>query len=500
MKNLTNMMNKKNLLKKGNNQIYSIYRAGFSAATPERDFLFNTMKFYDDACNNMKDKTFLNVIKEPKCSIEFTFPLTKDDGSVEIMTGYRVQHSHHSLPTKGGTRYASNIDLEETKALATLMTFKLSVHGIPFGGAKGGVRFDPSKYSQEEINRVTRRYTIEMMKRNAIGAGIDVPGPDLGTNSITMNIMKDTIHTFYGKGDLFTNAVVTGKTLGQGGIDGRMESTGLGVYYGLREVLNHKNLCDNLNIEKGLKDKTFIVQGFGNVGYFSSKFCHQDGAKLIGVSEYNSSIYCPEGLDPDKLLEYKIKTGSLKGYPGAITYTSEEKDPLEVLYEKCDILIPAAVETSINESNCERLQCKIIGEAANGPTTFKAASHLISKNVCIVPDLVLNAGGVTVSYFEWLKNIEHKELGLMQRKWDTKTQIHLYKISSGEKFDPTVAKLLTGATEKNLVYSGLDQIMSQTVNDMIEKSLDDKTSLRVAAYINAIRKIQNCYYEVGISV
>lgn len=464
-------------------------------------FLENTRHYYDQACDSMEDKSFLAAIREPRVCMEFTFPLEKDNGELEIITAYRVQHSHHVIPTKGGTRYADHINMEETKALATLMTFKLSVHGIPFGGSKGGVKINPAKYTRQELDRITRRYTVEMMKRNSIGAGVDVPGPDLGTNSRTMNLMKDTVQTFYGKGDLFTSACCTGKTINQGGIDGRVESTGLGVYYGIREALKNKQLCKKAGLELGVAGKKIVVQGFGNVGYYSSKFLCEQDAKLIGISEWNSSAYNEDGIDPDDLLEYKKAFGTLKGYKKAETWSHTERDPYEVMYQPCDILIPAAVETSINKSNVDKLKCKMIAEAANGPTTHYANQYIQNEtNICVLPDLVLNAGGVTVSYFEWLKNIEHKELGLINKKWDSNVQLHLYKISSGDRFDPNVAKLLAGASEKNLVYSGLDSIMSRTMKEVIDDSIENNTTIRVSAYKQAIKKIQTVYYEVGISL
>lgn len=480
--------------------IFYLSKRNSSTTGAESSFLDNTRQFYDKSTEFIKDKNFLNVIKEPRCAIEFTFPLEKDNGNIELITAYRVQHSHHVIPTKGGTRYASNMDIEECKALATLMTFKLAVHNIPFGGAKGGVRINPRNYSNGEISRITRRYTIEMMKRNTIGAGIDVPGPDLGTDSRIMNIMKDTVQTFYGKGDLFTSAVTTGKTLSQGGIDGRIESTGLGVFYGIREVVNHEKFCQINNIKQGIKGKKFIVCGFGNVGYYTSKFLHDHGGILIGVSEYNSSAFNSNGINPDALLEFKNKNGTLKGFKDAETYTDKEKHPFEVMFEQCDILIPAAIENALNKSNAHRVQAKIIAEAANGPTSFRGHQYLLKKGVNILPDLVMNAGGVTVSYFEWLKNIEHKEMGLLHKKWDTSTQIHLYKISAGDRYDPKVAELLSGASEKDLVYSGLDSIMSKTINEVVDRSLLENIDLRSAAYKKAIESIQRVYYEVGVSI
>lgn len=296
------------------------------------------------------------------------------------------------------------------------MTLKLSVHNIPYGGAKGGVKVDPKKYSKNELIRITRRYTLELAKKNFIGAGIDVPGPDLGTGEWTMNCMKDTYKVFFGEKDINSFGCVTGKSVNQGGIQGRKESTGLGVFYGIREALSDETLCKKHKITPGVTNKTFIVQGLGNVGYYASKFLIESGAKLIGVVEWNSAVYNDDGFDLDDLEDYKNKNKTLYGYPNAKESYNIDENPTDILHKKCDILIPAAVEKSINMFNADKLNCKLLGEAANGPTTVAAAQILEKKGVLIIPDLVLNAGGVTVSYFEWLKNLEHKELGLLIRR------------------------------------------------------------------------------------
>jgi glutamate dehydrogenase (NAD(P)+) len=297
------------------------------------------------------------------------------------------------------------------------MTLKLSVHDIPYGGAKGGVKIDPKKYSKAELNRVTRRYTLELAKKNFIGAGIDVPGPDLGTGEWTMNCMKDTYVSLFGEKDVNAIACVTGKSVAMGGINGRKESTGLGVFYGIREALMNEELCKKHNIAPGLENKSFIIQGLGNVGYYASKFLIGSGAKMTGVVEWNSAVYNEEGLDLDALENYKIKHKTLDGFPGARESYNQDQNPSDILHKPCDILIPAAIEKSINMYNADKLNCTVLAEAANGPTTVAANRILEKKNVLILPDLVLNAGGVTVSYFEWLKNLEHKELGLLIRRY-----------------------------------------------------------------------------------
>jgi glutamate dehydrogenase (NAD(P)+) len=382
----------------------------------EPEFLEMVKMYFDEAAGVLDiPKYYVDVIKHAKVVVRFNFPLVRDDGNIEVIQAFRAQHSLHYLPTKGGTRYSDHVDMTETEALSALMTLKLSVHNIPYGGAKGGVKVDPTKYSGNELLRITRRYTLELAKKNFIGAGIDVPGPDLGTGEWTMNCMKDTYVTLYGEKDVNAVGCVTGKSVAQGGIDGRTESTGLGVYYGLREVCNNVQLAEQYNYSPGIHDKTFIIQGLGNVGYYASKFMTNNGAKLIGVIEHNSAVYNPDGIDVDELLGYKNKHKTLAGYSKAQSYNKND-DFMSIMHQPCDILIPAAVERSVHMGNADKLQCKILGEAANGPTTVAANHILEEKKILVIPDLVLNAGGVTVSYFEWLKNLEHKQLGLLIRR------------------------------------------------------------------------------------
>lgn len=379
------------------------------------------------------------------------------------------------------------------------MTLKLSVHNIPYGGAKGGVKVNPSKYSERELKRITRRYTIELAKKNFIGAGIDVPGPDLGTNEATMNCMKDTYNTLYGEKDVNANACVTGKSVSAGGVEGRTESTGLGVYYGIREVLMNNTLAEKHGFTTGLKGKTFIVQGFGNVGYHASKFLTENGAKLIGVVEHNSSIYNEDGLNPHDVLSYKNKNKTLAGYSEAKESYNEMQQHLNVMYRKCDVFIPSAVERTVNFDNASKFNCSIIAEAANGPTTVRAAKILEDKNVLIIPDLVLNAGGVTVSYFEWLKNLEHKELGLLIRRYEHQSKKQLYDMLSVSYNKEDVEKL-KGPSERDLVYSGLEEIMCNTMKEVVNTSLKEGISLRIAAYKIAITRIYEVYLFAGITI
>jgi glutamate dehydrogenase (NAD(P)+) len=385
----------------------------------EPEFLEMVELFFDKACAKLTEipKCYLDVVKKTKSVVCFNFPLVRDNGSIESIQGYRAQHSTHVLPCKGGIRYSPHVDMDETQALATLMTLKCAVHNIPYGGGKGGVKIDINNYSQRELLRITRRYTIELAKKNFIGPGIDVLAPDMGTSQWTMNCMKDTYVNLYGEKDINAVGCVTGKSVSQGGIEGRVEGTGLGVFYGIREACSNEELAKKYGFTTGLSDKTYIVQGLGNVGYWTAKFLNQKGAKLIGVIEYNSAVYNEKGLDLDELNEYKLKNKTLHGFKGAKESFDETMNPMAIMERKCDILIPAAIERSLNLNNAGRLNCKIVAEAANGPTTVGAEEILEKKNILIIPDLILNAGGVTVSYFEWLKNLEHKQLGLLIRRY-----------------------------------------------------------------------------------
>lgn len=481
---------------------YKIFNFSGNSLLKEATFLENTESYFNEACKYIKGKEdILDYIKKPKVSTEFHFPLVRDNGKIEVLKAFRVQHSVHVLPTKGGTRYSDHIDLQETKALATLMTFKLSVHGIPFGGAKGGIQLDPSKYSINELCRATRRYTIELAKKKMIGSGIDVPGPDLGTDSRTMNWMKDAICTYYGENDLFAAGCVTGKSIEHGGIDGRTESTGLGVYYGIRETFENSYITEKLNVHKGLKDKTFIVQGLGNVGYWASNFLTNSGAKLIGVVEHNSAIYNKGGLNLNELYDYKIKNGTLAGFSGGESYSKENDCPMKIMEKECDILIPAAIENSISSKNVDNIKCKVVAEAANGPTTYEADKRLRERGILVLPDLVLNAGGVTVSYFEWLKNIDHKEMGLLTRRWERNSKQNLYKLLGGkhESGQPTTGAL-DGASEKQIVYSGLEEIMCKTIKNMFDLAHEEQLSYRIAAYKIAINRVVGVYETAGLGI
>lgn len=383
----------------------------------EPRFLEMVSQFFDIAAAKSGVRAdLLEAIKAADCTIKFHIPLLKDDGTYEMIPCYRCQHSHHVLPAKGGTRLSEHVNIQEVEALATLMSIKLAIVDVPFAGGKGGLRVDPRKYSKGEIARLMRRYTIELAKKGFIGAGIDVPGPDVGTGTWHMDIMMDTYRTLFGHNNIDAEGCVTGKSVEVGGIAGRTESTGLGVYIIGRNILtedSYSELRKKHKIQDGIKGKKYVVQGFGNVGYYFSKFMDGDKAILVGVAERDGSIINHDGINVADLKAYIDKNGGVKGYPKG-TYKPDES----AMYEECDIMVPAALEQAINRNNAEKIKAKVIIEAANGSTTVIGDQILQKKGVLIVPDVLANAAGVTCSYFEWLKNLDHRRPGRMTKKVD----------------------------------------------------------------------------------
>jgi glutamate dehydrogenase (NAD(P)+) len=384
------------------------------------------MHFNNAAAKTGISQEYLEMIQACQAVVRFNIPLRMDDGSLRTVTCYRAQHSTHKLPCKGGTRYSDHVDLQEVEALASLMTFKLAIADVPFGGGKGGIKINPRELSKDELERVTRKYTMELIKKGFIGAAVDCLGPDMGTNEQVMTWIKDTYMNVKGEQDINAEGCCTGKFIEQGGISGRAESTGLGVYYAIREMTSYDSFCEKVGLPKGIKDRTFVVQGFGAVGYWVSHFLEKDGGKITGVIEYNSAIYNPDGLDVEAVNNYMKANGTLKGFPGATE--TELDDPTEFLEKECDYLIPAAVEKSLHKGNAEEIQAKAIFEGANGPTTFAAEQIFNKKGVVCCPDMLVNGGGVTCSYFEWLKNLEHISPGKMTKKYEEQSQRRLLEI------------------------------------------------------------------------
>lgn len=460
-------------------------------------FFAEVNKNFDKAAAYTKfDHGLLNQIKICNSSYKITFPLEKDDGSIEVIHAWRAEHSHHKSPTKGGIRYADEVNEDEVTALSALMTYKCAIVDVPFGGAKGGIKINRGKYSKDEIERITRRYTYELMKKKFIGPGLDVPAPDYGTGAQEMSWIQDTYKAM--SDDLNAEACVTGKPVHQGGINGRTEATGLGVFYGIREACLRTDDMKNLGLRTGVQDKSVIVQGLGNVGYFAAKFLQEGGARIIGIAEYEGGLFDKNGLDVEKVFKHRKETGSILGFDGA----DDVKDSGKLLEMECDILVPAALENQINEENADRVKAKIIAEAANGPTTSAAHDIIKKRGGLILPDSYLNAGGVTVSYFEWLKNLSHVRFGRMERRHEEQALlklVHAIEESSGTKFAPEkIKELAYGADERELVYSGLEETMSKAYEEINGYRVEHDVDLRTASFISAINKIAILYEDMGI--
>ncbi|GAB3240666.1 Glu/Leu/Phe/Val dehydrogenase [Hymenobacter seoulensis] len=464
-----------------------------------KDFYESVLRFYDHAASFSKlDPGIIAQIRACNSIYKVNFPV-EVDGHVQVFEGIRVQHSHHKLPSKGGIRYSVYVDEEEVMALATLMTFKCALVDVPFGGAKGGVKINPRTTPVNILERVTRRYATELIKKNLIGPGMDVPAPDYGTSGREMAWIADTYMTFK-YGDTSALGCVTGKPVGQGGIRGRTEATGLGVFYGLRELLLDEPMLKKVGLTSGVADKRIIVQGLGNVGYYAAHFCQADGGIITGIAEREGGIYSESGLDVAAVFKHRQETGSVLGFPGA----KDIAESLDLLEYECDVLIPAALENQIHEGNAGKIKAKIIAEGANGPTTQGAEKILLEKGVIILPDLYLNAGGVTVSYFEWLKNLSNVRFGRMGKRAEEGAMRRLVATierTTGKTISPEERQqIVHGADEIDLVRSGLEDTMI-TAYQSIRKVMDEVegiTDLRTAAFYSAIEKIGVSYQSLGI--
>ncbi len=456
------------------------------ATTNRAPSFFETVNIYFEKAAALTDypRGLLDQIKVCNSVYAFQFP---------------VRNSQHRLPVKGGIRFAPEVNEDEIKALAALMTYKCAVVDVPFGGAKGGVKIDTKQYSVEELERTTRRYTAELIKKSFIGPGVDVPAPDYGTGPREMAWIYDTYSAFY-PGAIDALACVTGKPVTQGGIRGRVEATGRGIYFGLREVLSQGEEMKALGLSRGLEGKRVIVQGLGNVGYHAAKFCQEGGCLLVALAERDGSIHSSKGLDVEAVVRHQKETGSILNFPGATNLAS----PGAALELDCDILIPAALENQITAQNAPRIRAKIIAEGANGPTTAEAETILRDKGIMIIPDVYLNAGGVTVSYFEWVKNLSHVRFGRVGKRFEEAAfdrMLTAIEKATGRLFsDEERRRIAHGADEIDLVNSGLEETMIGAYHQIRELQKRDRRvlDLRTAAFLNALNKIATSYMELGI--
>ena len=470
-----------------------------SSQTPY-SFFKSVEKSFDKASKfTTWENGLLEQIKACNSVYSMRFPVKMDDGRIEVIEAYRVQHSQHKSPCKGGIRFSEEVNQDEVMALASLMTYKCAIVNVPFGGGKGGIKINPRAHSAYELEKITRRYTAELVKKNFIGPGIDVPAPDYGTGEREMAWIVDTYASLK-PGEIDAAGCVTGKPITQGGVRGRKEATGLGVFFGIREVCNMQDEMEKRGLTVGVEGKTVIVQGLGNVGYHSAKFFREHGSKVIAIAEYEGAIFNADGLHEEEVFHHRKKTGSILNFPGA-TNIAKSTDALELA---CDILIPAALENVINGENAPRVQAKIIGEAANGPLTPEADEVFAAKGTLVVPDMYLNAGGVTVSYFEWLKNLSHVRYGRMEKRFTENLNTHILSQIEGltgkTVSDTERSFIMHGPEEVDLVHSGLEETMITATREIMQIWKDNPSipDMRTAAYVCAINKVGTSYAELGI--
>ena len=426
-------------------------------------------------------------------------------GEIRTFTGYRSVHSEHMEPVKGGIRFSLGVNQDEVEALAALMTYKCSLVEAPFGGSKGGLCIDPREYDAHELELITRRFAYELIKRDMINPAQNVPAPDMGTGEREMAWIADQYKRM-NTTDINGVACVTGKPINAGGIQGRTEATGRGVQYALQAFFRDEKGLKKAGMSGTMKDKRVIVQGLGNVGYHAAKFLsEEDGCKITAIIERDGAIQDKDGIDVEVLYQWIAKHGTIKGYPHAKIV----ENGAALLEAECDILIPAALEGVINLSNADKVKAPLIIEAANGPVTAGADEILRKKGTVIIPDMYANAGGVTVSYFEWVKNLSHIRFGRMQRRQEeSRHQLvvdELERLSAdsgiGWELSPDFKeKYLKGAGELELVRSGLDDTMRTAYQSMADiwHARDDVEDLRTAAYLVSISKVAASYQAKGL--
>ena len=469
-------------------------------ASKEPTFRESVDLMVDRAMSAMNlDEGTATAIKSCNAVLQVQFPV-RIRGKIETFTGWRATHSTHRLPSKGGIRYAPYANQDEVEALAALMTYKCAIVDVPFGGSKGALVIDPALYSRDELELITRRFTLELIRKGFLSPASNVPAPDIGTGQREMAWIADT-YKHLNPEDINYIACVTGKPVHHGGIQGRVEATGRGVQYAIREFFRHSEDVKNANMAGTMDGKTCVIQGLGNVGYHAAKFLSEDdGVKITAVIERDGALINDDGINIEDLYQHINSHNTIKNFPGAI----HEEDGIAVLEKECDILIPAALESQITLENAERINAKLIVEAANGPITYGADEILNKKGVIIIPDAYANAGGVTVSYFEWIRNISHIRFGRMQKRHDElrgEQMTSMLEQVTGSKVSQDLRESVTrGANELDLVRSGLDDTMRtayQQIRDTLENH-ENVHDLRTAAYVSSIQKISRSYIDIGV--
>ncbi|GJQ86633.1 Gdh [Trypoxylus dichotomus] len=461
----------------------------------------------------VKVRNIMAYLENCDSLLEMHFPVKRDNGTYQLIKGYRTMHKCHKMPVIGGVRFVKSATRDAMNGLAALMTYKCATVGIPFGGASGAICVNPNDYSIREMERITRRYCVELVKKGFLGPELDVLGPDMNTAEREMAWICDTYSKTFGYKDINARGCVVGKPRNQGGISGRLEGIGVGMRNCLEELVNNEDFMKPLGLNAGWKDKTFILQGIGKVGLSCMKSLTEAGAKCIGVSESKIGLISPSGINYNDLWDYKRKKGTIGGFPGAQPYKGKN-----LICEPCDILIPAASESLINKDVAQEIKAKIIAEGSNGPTTPAGEKVLLSKNVLIVPDILANAGALTVSYFEWLKNLNHISFGRLSYTYErdcnyrllhnVQDQLEKHFGRDGQKISIPIQpseiykQRIYGAREKDIVHYGLSHTMGRATRELMNtaKEFNLETDFRTAAYVCAIEKVFNSVNEARLNI
>jgi glutamate dehydrogenase (NAD(P)+) len=463
---------------------------------------------FSESVNYMVDRalTVLDIdsgiaaaIKACNSTIKVSFPV-EINGKIEVFTGWRSVHSDHRLPSKGGIRFAPIVNEDEVEALASLMTYKCAIVDVPFGGSKGGLLIDPSKYNRDDLQKITRRFARELVRKGFLSPATNVPAPDMGTGEREMAWIADTYKHLHPE-DINYIACVTGKPVAHGGMRGRTEATGRGVVYAIREFFRHADDVQAAGLKPDLGGKRVVIQGLGNVGYHAAKLLdEEDDCKIIAIIERDGVLINEQGIRVEDVRMHINEHNTIKGFPDA----KFSEDGATGLETECDILIPAAMEAQITKKNAANINTKLLIEAANGPVTFEADDILRQRGVTILPDAYVNAGGVTVSYFEWVRNLAHIRFGRMERRHDEMRGAHMLQAletMTGKQSEDWIRKeLVYGADELDLVRSGLDDTMRNSYQQLKEvyDSNDKIKDFRTAAYVVAIQKLVRSYIDIGV--
>ena len=463
-----------------------------------KTFRENVESFVDKTIKELNiSEEISNIVKACRSVIQIKFPV-KIKNKIKIFTGWRAMHSLHRLPTKGGLRFSPEVNQNEVEALSALMSFKCAIVDVPFGGSKGGLKIDPSKYTENELEIITKKFARELTRRGTLSPARDVPAPDVGTNPKMMGWICDAYKSI-NPSDINWMAVATGKTLDHGGIRGRLQATGRGVHQSLKEFFRHPEELKKYNIDGNYEGKNVSIMGWGNVGMNTGRSLNEDGIKIVCVAEKEGVLFDEKGININNLIQYKEEKGSILGFPDG----KFDKDPNNSLYVDVDILIPAALENAIILENVNKIKAKLIVEAANGPVSFRANEELVKRNIPILPDIYANAGGVFVSYMEWIRGISHVRLGRMNRRYEENRGKEIVEainqITDKQISKKSIQAIVYGAREEDIVNSGLEDAMRSAFQEIKElKNSNNLSDYRTAAYGIAIKKLEKSYLELGL--